>query len=238
MEADADLRRKIAEWKASYETPSADSSEEAARLEFVKSIQNLAHSNVKRVLGSIKPETLGPIARYPFWNDAGKFGVLGAQSMAKFLNTIDPSDNSVNVLINKDVLMSRLMSCLGEETQALTAHFLMYRTKLTPIAPDLNHRAAASMSDHIKLTLDKHASNGNVYQLGIAAQKEIEEILRLSQKAAKAHKSAGNSGSATELFSVKDKKEKVDKAVADKLGGLGRSVDTTPSSSPNLFSGK
>lgn len=219
LDADAALRKKVARWKSEWENESTNVEQEA-KLEFVKSLQNLTKSNLQRVLGSQESRSLGPLSKYLFWGPDGKIGNLRAQDLAAFLDKISPDSNQVFVLTDQSVLGSKLNQELHDPISAEIAQYLLWRTHLCPQAPALSGQSQGILAECVKKSLDQYASHGDVYQLGIAAQSELKAIMGVSM--------------------TKKRKaiDRVDK-IAEKVSKRSRTpIDRLPSSSSILFSGR
>jgi hypothetical protein len=236
MEADADIRRQVSRWRKSYEDE-VNFAEEEAKLEFVRSLQQLAHSHVKQALASTgqKTDVMGPISLYPFWSREGTIGSLHAGDLAVFLKRFEPSSNAIEMLADYEALKTALFQTFKKECEADVAHYLMFRTRLTPLAPVLSTASVVSLSNHIKNVLDQHAGNGNVYQLALAAQGELEMVAKLAvKKEPKSESKVSSSSSYDKLPKI----DKVEKNIKAQIGTLGRNFDAIPASSLKLYSGK
>jgi hypothetical protein len=227
LDVDADLRKQVNSWKAASGMTETEGDEEEARLEFVKSLRNLAHSNIQANLGEATKE-LGPLSSWLFWGASASLGPLKAMDLAAFLKTIKADDNSCRVLLDGNALRHKLMGHFQNDVKADIAHYLMYRSGLTRWRPGLGGDAIAILAEQIKGSLDQYAGNGNVYQLGQVAEKELRMIGGLSARAKKP---------AREF--VKDSTKQLKKKTDDKISSLktGYGVDKQPNSSPNLFGG-
>jgi len=180
IEEDAELRAHVAEWKKRVEQPGAEEEEEA-KLEFINSLRQLSHSNLTRVVGSTINE-LGPLGNYVFWANDGTLGPLKAQELAGFLKTIEPGSNSVNLLTDSD-LQGILLQKFQNKVKGDVAHYLMFRTGLTPVKPTLCTEAVVCISNAVKRSLDQYANNGSVYQLGKLAEQELRAVALVSEAA-------------------------------------------------------
>lgn len=181
LDIDADTRKQVLKWKSAYEASPAETEEESAKLEFIQSLRNLTHSNLKTVLGSTI-SSLGPLASYIFWDARASFGPLAASEIIPFIEGIRPDDNSCRVVFDDLALKHRLHTCFSHPVKAQTAHFLIYRSGLTPIAPALSKETIGAISESIKKSLDQFASHGSVYQLAKVAEKELSILGALSSE--------------------------------------------------------
>lgn len=177
MENDSEIRRRVALWKARSENAVQDE-EATAKMEFVNSLRSLTHSNLNTALGSTKQD-LGPLASYIFWDKEGKIAELSAKDLASFLKTISPNDNSSLILVDGLALKSRLLAHFQNSVKAETAHYLIYRTGLTPTIPALSEPTQDAIAKCVKASLDQYALHGSVYQLGKVAEEELKIVMKL-----------------------------------------------------------
>jgi len=180
LEDDADLRKQVAKWKKSYEAPAEENAADEARLEFINSLRNLAHSNLKQVLGA-KVQELGPLSNFIFWSKSCTLGALNATELVSFLETISPSDNSCRVLVDISALRYKLMQHFQNQMKAEIAHYLIYRSGLTQAKPTLSNDTIEAIASQIKESLDQYAIHGQVYQLSRIAEKELSIVGALSE---------------------------------------------------------
>lgn len=180
LERDADLRRQVAKWKDSSAQNDSDMQEESAKLEFINSLRGLAHSSLKTVIGNV--QHLGPLSSFIFWDQKATFGPLSASDLSSFLETIKPEDNSCRYLADSTALKWKLHSHFQSSVKSEIAHYLIYRSGLTPLKPALCKESICEMSNTIKSSLDKFSSHGNVYQLCKIAEKELGMIGQLSEE--------------------------------------------------------
>lgn len=216
MANDAELRKKIAGWKKSF---SAENIEDDAKLEFVKSLQNLAKANLQRVHGSVL-ESVGPLGTYLFWDEAGKIGPLSVADMAKVIDKVNPSSSAIYALTTQEGIRRFLYSELEMPIKVEAAHYLLYRTGLTTVKPSMSSDTVALLSDNIKSVLNRYSHCGDVYQLGQVATKELSLISRLLEVR---QQNDQQLNLATERI---EKAKKID--IKDKI----------PHTSPNLYGGK
>jgi len=179
LEDDADIRKQVNKWKKTYETPEEDSAAEEARLEFITSLKNLAHSNLKQAIGS-KVQELGPLSSFIFWSKSGSMGPLKADELASFLEKISPNDNSYRVLADTNALIHKLMQHFQNQTKTEITHYLIYRSGLTQTKPILSNETISIIASQIKDSLDQYATHGKVYQLNKIAEKELSILGALS----------------------------------------------------------
>jgi len=180
LEDDADLRQQVNKWKKSYEVPEEENAADEARLEFINSLRNLAHSNLKRVLGS-KIQELGPLSSFIFWGSNGTVGPLQATDLASFLETINPDTNSYKVLTDTLALRHKLLQHFQHPVKADIAYYLIFRSGLTRTKPILLNESIVVISEQIKASLDQYAVHGKVYQLAKIAEKELSILGALSE---------------------------------------------------------
>jgi len=175
LEADADLRKRVGKWKSSFENEGGGEMQEA-KLEFINSLRALSQTNLQRVVTS-SVKDLGNISKYIFWNREAKLGRLSANEMATVMKEImGSSDNSYKVLGDSFALTVKLRHSLQDNVKADIAHFLMWRTGLTPVRPALNGDTIVELSKAIEAALDQYANNGSVYQLAKVAEQELAAI--------------------------------------------------------------
>lgn len=135
LEVDAELRRRISEYKQSYNT---DPAVEAQR-RFVDSVRSLSTAGVKKQLRGLK-NNLGSLNSYPFWDKQGVFASVSAKDMNKIVGSFDPNSNEVRRLLDVSSLRRLLLQQLNNEDKAAVAHYLLFRTGLTPLAPALDEK--------------------------------------------------------------------------------------------------
>jgi len=181
LESDADVRQQVAKWKSGYEASPTEEAEEAAKLEFIQSLRNLSHSSLKTALGSAV-QTLGPLASFIFWDVKACFGPLSASELATFLAGIKPDDNSCKALFDDVALKHRLYGVFHNPVKVEMAHYLIYRSGLSPIKPALSKETIGVISECIKSSLDQYASHGSVYKLAKIAEKELSIIGSLCEE--------------------------------------------------------
>lgn len=220
LENDADIRQQVNKWKKAYEVPAEEGAADEARLEFIHSLKNLAHSNLKQVLGS-KIKELGPLSSYIFWSNTGTIGPLKALELSGFLETVTPENNSYKVLADTNMLRHKLMQHFESQVKAEIAYYLIYRTGLTKTKPVLSNDALGVIADQIKRSLDQYAIHGKVYQLNGIAEKELSILGSLSEDRYLSTKGAIDKKTAKLGRVLKSK------SLADRLSG----------SSSNLYSG-
>jgi hypothetical protein len=220
LENDADVRQQVNKWKKTYEVPAEEGAAEEARLEFIHSLKNLAHSNLKQVLGS-KIQELGPLASYIFWSNKGTIGPLKAIDLSGFLETVTPENNSYKVLADMNMLRHKLMQHFENQVKAEIAYFLIYRTGLTRTKPVLTNETIGIIAEQIKNSLDQYAAHGGVYQLNRIAEKELSILGSLSEDRYLSTKGA------IDKKTTKMNRVLKSKSLTDRLSG----------SSSNLYSG-
>ena len=181
LERDADVRQQVAKWKSTYESTETEQAEDSAKLEFVKSLRNLAHSNLKTVLGSTV-QNLGPLASFIFWDRKAMFGPVTANEVVSFLDGIKPDDNSCKALFDDVSLKHRLFTNFQNPVKMEIGHYLIYRSGLTPLKPSLSRETISIISTVIKDSLDQYGTHGSVYQLAKIAEKELNLVAALSEE--------------------------------------------------------
>jgi hypothetical protein len=179
LENDADLRKQVAKWKSSFESSESETQEEEAKLEFIRSLKNLAQSNLKTALGS-SVVNLGPLASFVFWDANAHVGPVSAKELSDFLSGINPDDSSYRIVGDALVLKNRLFTFFKNTVKAEVAHYLMYRSGLTPIKPALSINAMSEISSCIKSSLDQYSGHGQVYKLAKLAESELSILGQLS----------------------------------------------------------
>lgn len=180
LEDDADLRKQVNKWKKTYEVPEEEGAADEARLAFIDSLRNLAHSNLKRVVGA-KIQELGPLASFIFWDNKGTVGPLQAAELIEFVEKISPDDNSYKVVADTLAFRYRLMQFFKHPVKAEIAYYLLYRSGFTYTKPTLSNETISVISTQIKAALDQYAGNGKVYQLCKIAEKELSILGALSE---------------------------------------------------------
>ena len=214
LEADGEMRKKVKYWKAKF---NSDEQEDVAKLEMLTKLKSLSQTNLRQVVGSLVEE-LGPLNSYLFWDERAEFCGVQAKILATFLKEIDPSSNSVRILLDPLSLAQKLVHHFKDGVKAEIAHYLLYRTELTPLTPALSPNAVGLVQGAVQTALDKYALHGNVYQLAKVADKELRIVSSLTKAAKDA---------------AVDKIDKLAKKVS-----RSKNVDTIASSSPNLYAGK
>ena len=218
LESDADLRKQVATWKGSYESTESESKEEEAKLEFIKSLKNLAHSNLRSVVGS-NIVNLGPLASFIFWDAKACVGPVEAKDLCLFLENIKPDDNSYRIVGDSLVFKHRLFGFFQNTVKAEIAHYLLYRSGLTPIKPALSKASISEVSACIKSSLDQYSNHGKVYKLAKLAEGELSILGQLSASRFAVAKNEMDERSGSIDESVK-KHEVKDRNLVDKIGGV------------------
>ena len=223
LDTDADVRKQVSKWKSGYESSPDEDAEESAKLEFIQSLRNLSHSSLKLALGSAV-QTLGPLASFIFWDSRANFGPLSASELATFLAGIKPDDNSCKALFDDVALKHRLYGVFHNPVKVEIAHYLIYRSGLSPIKPSLSRETISVVSDCIKNSLDQYASHGKVYKLAKIAEKELSIIGALSEE---------------RLIPLRSKVSQKTKGVQSEFNERTSSkyTDKISSESPSLYSG-
>ena len=181
LESDADLRKQVANWKNSFESSDTENQEEEAKLEFIKSLKNLAHSNLKTIVGS-NIVNLGPLASFIFWDSKACVGPVEAKDLGEFLSNIKPDDSSYRVVGDGLILKNRLFGFFQNNIKVEIAHYLLYRSGLTPIKPALSNVSISEISSCIKASLDQYSNHGQIYKLAKLAESELSILGQLSAK--------------------------------------------------------
>jgi hypothetical protein len=225
LEDDANLRQQVNKWKQSYESPEGEGDAEAneARLQFIESLRNLSHSNLKQALGSTIQE-LGPLSSYIFWSSAATLGPLKASELISYLKTISPEDNSYKVLADPMALRHRLMQHFQNNIKAEIAHYLIYRSGLTQTKPTLTNETISLVSSQIKSSLDQYAVHGQVYQLSKVAENELSILGALSENRMIKKRGA-----------IDKNAQNMDRMIRQKAANIP--LDKISNMSSNLFSG-
>ena len=177
LDGDADLRRKIGNWRSSFDDI-LDVAEEGARLEFINQLKGLNNSRAKASLDSDEVSVLGPITEYLFWGPSLTIGGVTIKEMSKFLAK---AKERPTMLFDPTVLQARLHQHFQHSLKAEVAGFILYRCGISPVKPSLSTDAIVEVSDHVKRTLDAYSSHGNVYQLAGVANKELRALAGLHQ---------------------------------------------------------
>lgn len=132
LQLDAELRRKINEYRQSYNTDPAVE----AQKQFVNSLRSLSTAGVKKQLRGLK-NNLGSLNEFPFWDTDGVFAGVTAKDMNKVVGHFDPNSNEIKRLLDPHSLRRLILEKLNHEDKAAIAHYLMFRTGFTPMAPAL-----------------------------------------------------------------------------------------------------
>jgi hypothetical protein len=212
LDGDADLRKRINLWRDSYQDASV-LAEQEAKLEFVNSLKSLAKVEAQKVLSSSEhnAEEIGPVASYVFWGDRHQIAGVSLKDMAEVLADFKRDDNSLKALFDSSHLPKRLLSHFRSSDRAQVAHFLLYRTGLTPIQPLLSNEVVAAISEGVSSSLDKWVSHAKVHQLSKLAQLELAVVSKLSVAARRAKERS---------FSRLDKIVKVNEPISSKATNL------------------
>jgi hypothetical protein len=181
LDRDADLRKQVAAYKASYEN-ALSAEEQEAKLAFVNSLKKLSESTVRASLHESKQDAsmLEGISSYIFWGPRAKIGNLTASALAAALNKLRLTDQSLKRLFNSRDLESFFASEFKDITAAKIAAYLLFRQGISPAIPELTTQAQDALAENINDCLLKHANETFSYQLGKIACSEIKQIRALS----------------------------------------------------------
>lgn len=214
LEADSEIRKRVAEFKNMNAAASFDPAT-AAQQKFIEAINNMSTAGVKNQLKGIKNQ-LGGLNAYPFWDEQGQIAGVSAKEMNKFMAGMDPNSNSVRALYDHNALRKMLITQFKAEDKAAVAHYLIFRTGLTPVAPALTD----SQSEMLKNNLD--SASVAMLNSGNPATKVLEIV---------------NSEIKTIEACHADKKKEVMKSLQSTVANVYKSPDRISSNSKNLFSG-
>lgn len=175
MEIDTQIRNKIAEWKRNTAADSFDPATEAQR-KFINDLKSTATATVKKQLRGVKNE-LGSAASYPFWSKDGTFANLTAKELNSYVKGIDPSSNGARVLLDALAMRNSLVAHYKDPNKAATAHYLLFRTGLTPLAPALEKNQIAQITGAIdKVAVEYVTSGVPAIQMAEIINTEIKTI--------------------------------------------------------------
>lgn len=180
MDIDSEYRQRVAEYKSTFDLD-IDVEEAKAKAGFVRELQELSKENTRRALGAISQD-LGPLNSYIFWDESGNFGPLNIKDMADYTKTIDASSNRVRVLADPNSLSYDLMKHFKDPRKAIAAHYLMYRTQLTRVKPELNGQIRTMLVDAIEKGVDRMAKHGRASYVVKLAQKESKYVHSMSSE--------------------------------------------------------
>lgn len=137
MDLDAELRRRINDYKASYTEAEFNPAIEAQK-KFIDDLKKTTTSGIKSQLKGLKNE-LGSMNNYPFWSKQGTFAGITAKEMNKLIASIDPSSNQVRALADTAATKKFLIDKLKSPEKAVVAHYLLFRVGLSTLPPVLDN---------------------------------------------------------------------------------------------------
>ncbi len=175
MEIDADIRRRIAEWKKDSHTEDFNPAAEAQR-KFIDGLRATATAGIKKQLRGLKNE-MGALNKYPFWAKDGTFAGITAKEVNKVVASIDPSSNKPRILLDALALKNWLVSEYKDPNKAAVAHYLLFRTGLTPLPPALEKNQIEEISKAIDITATQYLTQGaSVLQMTEIVNTELKTI--------------------------------------------------------------
>lgn len=146
MDIDAELRRRINDYKQSYNNEFDPAVE--AQKKFIESLKTTSTAGIKSQLRGMKNE-LGSMNNYPFWSKQGTFAGVSAKEMNKVITSIDPNSNQVRVLADVGATKKFLIEKLKTPEKAVVAHYLLFRTGLATLPPVLNDEQIQKITDAV-----------------------------------------------------------------------------------------
>lgn len=147
MDLDAELRRRINDYKSSYTEAEFNPAIEAQK-KFIEDLKKTTTSGIKSQLKGLKNE-LGSMNSYPFWSKQGSFGGVTAKEMNKIITSIDPNSNQVRVLADVGATKKFLIEKLKTPEKAAVAHYLLFRVGLSSLPPVLNEEQITKITGAI-----------------------------------------------------------------------------------------
>jgi hypothetical protein len=181
LDKDADVRKKVAAYKASYENAIA-AEEQEAKLAFVHSLKKLSENTVKASLqeSNVDSSILEGISSYVFWGPKAKIGNLTAADLAKAVSKLKETDQSLKRLFNSRDLESFFAKELKDDTSAKIATYLLFRQGISPDVPVLSVAAQDALAENINQCLLVNYGTPFAHQLGKIACSEINQIRALA----------------------------------------------------------
>ncbi len=167
MDIDAELRRRINDYKQSYNNE-FDPAVEAQR-KFIESLKTTSTAGIKTQLKGMKNE-LGSLNNFPFWSKQGTFAGVSAKEMSKVIASFDPDSNNIRILMDAGATKKHLVEKLKTLEKASVAHYLLFRTGLTSIPPVLNDKQIEVITSAIDV------SAGALIAQGTTATKVVEIV--------------------------------------------------------------
>jgi hypothetical protein len=158
MEIDADIRKRISEWRKDHTAEDFNPAAEAQR-KFIDSLRATATAGIKKQLVGLKNE-MGALNRYPFWAKNGTFAGITAKEVNKVVSQIDPSSNKPRVLLDALAIKNWLVSEYKDPDKAAIAHYLLFRTGLTPLAPALEKNQIEAISKSVDEVATSYVTQG------------------------------------------------------------------------------
>lgn len=191
LDKDADMRKNVAAYKASYENAVA-AEEQEAKLAFVNSLKKLSESTVKASLqeNSVDSSFLEGISSYVFWGPRAKIGNLTASDLALAMKKLKATDQSLKRLFDSHALERFFAGEFRDETSAKIASYLLFRQGIAPSLPVLTVAVQDALAENINECLLRNSNEPFAYQLGKIACSEIKQIRALSSCQGKVEKSA------------------------------------------------
>ncbi len=175
MDIDTQIRNKIAEWKRNSAVQDFDPATEAQR-KFIQDLKTTATAGIKKQLRGVKNE-MGSAASYPFWSKDGTFANITAKELNTVVKGIDPSSDNARVLLDALAMRNYLVTILKDPSKAATAHYLLFRTGLTPIAPALEKNHIGKISEAIDKAAVEYVTGGaSAIQMAEIVNTEIKTI--------------------------------------------------------------
>lgn len=176
MDFDADLRKRVNEYRSSFDLD-IDVEEAKAKANFVRELQKLSQAQCRAHFKTAEENKLGPLNSYLFWDESGHFGPVKMEEMSKFIGTFDPNDNSVMSLADSSALHNKVISNFRDPKKSSFAHYLIWRTGLTRIAPALTDGDKQELQEAVDRGCDKLLrSKGSRLRVINEVQKEIKAI--------------------------------------------------------------
>lgn len=213
MEIDAEIRKRISEWKKESAIEEFNPAAEAQK-RFIEDLRTTSTAGLKKQLVGLKNE-LGALNKYPFWKKDGTFASLSAKELNQVIKKIDPNSDNVLVLTDSNSIKKWLLAQYKDPDKACVAHYLMFRTGLTTVAPALSRKQIDMISKSVDEVATGYAKKGaSALQLAEVINSELKSIKscdvsnknkshdRLEKTLAKMHSSKDNiNASKSSLYS-------------------------------------
>lgn len=198
-ELDAELRKRIKEYKDAYEQEEFDPTIEAQK-KFVEDLRSMTTSNVKKQL-----KQAGSLSDFPFWNTQGQFCGVSIKDLTPIIKDLDPSSNNIKILFDYQALKKYLIEKMITNEKACVAHYMLYRVGITRIPPVLTKEHESMLTNAI----DEFSSY--LLTKSLPATKIIEiinpeiSIIKSCNKSKKEESFDNLKGTLKKIYDTKDK---------------------------------